>query len=355
MKIPDDIPGPLFQKLRYKKDEDGFGDKTWVEWFRFVTRSIPLDRTMGNVVADATRDNLSRLWMQNAAKNMPEILGGNKLWQLPKLATPALIVGAGPSVYAKKHLELLSNWIQEDFHRRSLVTIFATDRMLLPLVRQRIIPDYVVSVDGNAEKIAKFYEDPLIKGMGGWPKAILAITVSPSVAEACKKNSIPVYWFVAMLDDFTITNNITRLMHFMTDCTAVNCGGNAGSSAWAVANYLQAKTIALIGLDYGYLKGTPIEQTAYYESLKNSAKNPNEIFSLYFDHHNPDFNEDCYSDIMFNHYREGFLGMVELAALARPMETINCTEGGILHGSYITGRRFADWLKELDNAALKKN
>ncbi len=287
--------------------------------------------------------------MQNTAENMPAILAGKKLWELPKLITPALVVGAGPSIAAKKHLELLSEWIDDDLHRRSLLTIFSTDRMLVPLFQHEITPDYVLSVDGNREKIAQFYSGPIVESYGSSIKgAILAITVAPNVVETCKKAGIKPYFFVAMLDNFYLTNNITRLMHFMTECTAVNCGGNGGSASWAVAYYLEAKQIALIGLDYGYLKSTPIEETAYYNTLKELGKSHNEILALYFNDHNPDFNEDCYSDIMFGHYREGFKNMLELAQLSRPVDTVNCTEGGILHGSNIKSLRFADWLKALE-------
>ncbi len=354
-KVPDELSSPLFEKLRYKKDLDGYGDKNWTEWFRYLTRDTPLNRTVSELLGDATKDNLAKLWMQNFAVNIQRgLLTDHKLWHLPKLSTPALVIGAGPSVKEKKHLELLQSWIEDDRQRRGLLTVFSTDRMLIPLVHAGITPDYVVTVDGNAEKIARFYQDPLLTGNEEFGlKAILAATVAPNVVQACKARNIPIYWFVAMLDAFTLTNNVTRLMHFMTEATALNCGGNSGSACWDIAWYLEAKTIALIGLDYGYLKGTPIEQTAYFEMLKKSGGETNQILSLYFDHHNPDFNIDCYSDIMFNHYKEAFMQMLELAAMSnRPVETINCTEGGILHGSHIKGMKLQDFLKEVEKITV---
>ena len=319
---------------------------------------------MSELLGDATRDTLAQLWMKNFAKNIENgLLSDHKFSEIlfpepppsklkTSLKTAALVVGAGPSLVANKHLELLNDWACDDIHNRGLLTIFATDRVLVPFVKQtNIVPDYVVTVDGNSEKIARFYDDPSVKAAVSEyrPKAVLAATVSPNVVAVCKKNSLPIYWFVAMLDQFNLTNNITRLMHFMTGATAVNCGGNSGSSAWALANYLEAPEIALIGLDYGYLKGTPIEQTAYYETLKDKAADPTAIFALYFDHHNPDFNIDCYSDIMFGHYKEAFLNMLGLASLSRPsLRTVNCTEGGILHGAGLKGMKFKDWLNSLE-------
>jgi hypothetical protein len=360
-RITETIPDPIFQKLRFKKDEEGYGDKSWTDYFRFLTKDTSLDRTVGQLLGDATRDTLARLWMKNFALNIQGgLLTDHKLWELPKLTGPALVVGAGPSVKANNHLQILDDWVSDDIHRRTLLTIFSTDRMLTPLCKQTdLVPDYVVTVDGNAEKIHLFYDDPSVQAAVSdkRPKALLAGTVSPNVVTLCRKIGIPIYWFIALLDQFTLTNNITRLMYFMTsekvqkeadEATAVNCGGNAGSSSWALANYLNAPEIGLIGLDYGYLKGTPIEETAYYAALKDKAKSVNEIFALYFNDHNPDFDLDCYSDIMFAHYKEAFLSMVELAHSLRPMKTVNCTEGGILHGSQIKGMKFIDWLNSVE-------
>ena len=283
--------------------------------------------------------------MQNYAKNISTILVTKKISDAPKAKKPVLVVGAGPSVKARDHLSQLNHWFEESSPGRDAIVIMATDRMLVPLLEAGIIPDYSITVDGNREKIVKWYDHPLVSEHKLRQGVILGNTVAPNVSEVLLNRGQTIFWFTPMLDGFNLAHGITKLMFYMTEAAAVNCGGNAGTAGWAVANYLQATQIAFIGLDFGYLEGTPIEQTAYYETLQQLIRtNPNAINGFYFDDYNPDFGIKCYSDVMFKHYKLGFAEMLTQSKIP----SFNCTEGGIVHGSGIRGMKLVDWLKTIE-------
>src|SRR5437879_11374380 len=96
--------------------------------------------------------------MQNYAKNISTILVTKKISDAPKAKKPVLVVGAGPSVKARDHLSQLNHWFEESSPGRDAIVIMATDRMLVPLLEAGIIPDYSITVDGNREKIVKWYD-----------------------------------------------------------------------------------------------------------------------------------------------------------------------------------------------------
>ena len=53
----------------------------------------------------------------------------------------------------------------------------------------------------------------------------------------------------------------------MTQKTMLEAYGNSGSCAWAVAYFIGANPIGIIGLDYAYYTND-IRKTTYFESLK---------------------------------------------------------------------------------------
>src|SRR5205807_6855556 len=75
-------------------------------------------------------------WYKNFAENLPEIQNGLNLSQCPKRKGPALIVGAGPSLYRNQHLDIIAK------RRDEIPTLIVTDRMLKPCVERGIIPDF---------------------------------------------------------------------------------------------------------------------------------------------------------------------------------------------------------------------
>ena len=135
------------------------------------------------------------MWLKNFARNLPYILEGNSVKNLSVFqngkqisehnpSNSAIIIGKGPSVYEKNHLELLVN-------SRYQGTIICSDIMLITALKNGITPEkfpdfYVLTVDGDEEQ-ADFYDDPLVEKYSNQIKVILSSCTSPKVMNICKK------------------------------------------------------------------------------------------------------------------------------------------------------------------------
>ena len=339
------LPEVTFKKLLKMKREDGFGDKSWAEWFRHITKNISLDERFDQAIGKQTKRGLAPLWMENFVMNLPEIVDMSiyprekDKWSIGKLpkheGKPALVVAAGPSIREKNHLSLLAE------HGWRGV-IFCCDRMLIPMLKHGVIPDYVVCVDGNREKIVRWFDDPIVDEYASKITGLFATTAAPNAVKRFKKAGGKIYWFHGMLDPFYELDSVTSFMNYMTGSTAISCGGNVGSTCWTLAYYFKCEPIIFIGLDFGYTKETPIEETAYYEQLAKSGAPLENIQRFYEEGINPDFGCHYYTDIVFKHYKEALLDMIQAAGV----ETINATEGGSFFGPGVKGMRFKEVLEK---------
>ncbi|MBW2671906.1 MAG: DUF115 domain-containing protein [Deltaproteobacteria bacterium] len=345
------MPDVTFRKLLKLKKQQGYEGKPWSDWFRYLTRTVSLNERFDDAVGRNTRSGLAPLWMENFIMNLPEIVDletyprdkdKHSIGRLPKhKGRPALIVAAGPSVEEKHHLELLAE-------RGFKGVIFACDRMLIPLLKNGVVPNYVVSVDGNREKIVRWFDDPIVDRYAKRVTGLFVSTAAPNAVRRFKQAGGRIYWFHGMLDPFYELDSVTSFMNYMTGSTAVSCGGNVGTSCWTLAYYLKCSPIIFIGLDLGYTKETPIEETAYYELLKSSGAPLENIQQFYEEGVNPEFGCEYYTDAVFKNYRDSLLEMVEAAGV----ETINATEGGCVFGPGIRCMRFEEVLERYgaDNA-----
>lgn len=343
-KLAVQLPDTTFIKLSKKKREDGFGGKSWKEWFMHLTKNVSIVDRFDEAITKGTRTNLAPLWMENFVMNIPLIIPEDypedkdkySIGQLPKHeGEPALIIAAGPSIHEKNHIQLLAD---KGFGGK----IFACDRMLIPLLKAGVIPDYVACVDGNREKIVKWFDDPIVDKYAKKIKGLFTTTTAPNAAKRFKDAGGQLFWFHGMLDQFYNLDSVTSFMNYMTGSTAISCGGNVGGACWTLAYYLKCSKIILIGLDLGYTKDTPIEETAYYEQLSASGAPLEGIQPFYEEGINPDFSCQYYTDIVFKHYKEALLEMVAMADI----ETINATGGGSLFGPGIKGMKFEKVLEE---------
>ena len=112
------------------------------------------------------------LWMYNFARNVSYILDGDSAKSLSvfknkqktlknhKPDCSAVVIGGGPSVYEKNHLETLANSNYKG-------AILCTDRMLIPCLKNGITPKkfpqfHVLTMDPYQITI-KFYNDKIVK------------------------------------------------------------------------------------------------------------------------------------------------------------------------------------------------
>mgnify|MGYP001618136739 FL=1 len=328
---------PTFRKMVKLKDQQGYTSKPWGEWFQSLFKEMYLNDSSEEMIQKSTRENLLKTWCENFGENLSSIKQGDTIAALvPEEAKkdpfcvlgPALVVGRGPSIFRNKHLELLA---EKGFKG----TVIATDGALLECLRRGVVPQYVVSVDGNREKIVQWYDDPLVDRHGSRITAILCCMVAHNVVERIEKAGMPYCWFNPQFDDWRKNDSFTRIQMLMTaterhpnGCPNVGCGGNAGTTAWVFAwALLRRSPVGLIGIDMGYYADTPLEETAYYRQLMAGTKGDAGLVSqAYSKMFNPYFNVEVMTDPVFRQYRASWLRL--LKDIPPMIRTVNCSEGG---------------------------
>ena len=204
--------------------------------------------------------------------------------------------------------------------------VIAVDGALGRLLRAGCRPDLVVSADTH-ERIAHWFgaapdeyfarigevgADANMKGLA----VAIATASHPRTVEQCRNNLMVLYWWNAMLDDPS-EPGLTRSLYEANGMPCLNGGGNVGTAAWVIAHsILKAKTVALVGFDFGYPPDFPKERTQYWPEMQE--------FGLSF----ITYDNGWYADPAMAWFREVFMQMARDA----PCRTINCTEGGTLDG-----------------------
>jgi len=355
------ISETAYKRLSKLKEAKGFKNRDWGEFFDFLSRSIYAEDTVIDQIAKTTLEKLLPLWCENFAENLPHIRGGNAINDLEgkNKGEAAIVIGAGPSLKRHEHLRVLA---ESDFDGVVLVC----DKVLIECLKAGVTPDrfehyYCGSVDGNRELIWKNYDHSIVDAYGKQIKGIFATTVAPNTRERAEKAGISIYWFNPIYDDWRRNESLTRLQGMMTKTEkrpkgigAVRAGGNVGSCLWSVAfSVLGCKRVCLIGMDTGYLDGTPIEKTAYYQQLMRSCNNDVTKVVKYFKRiYNPHFKCYCLVDHVFDSYRKIWQDLSK--KVPSDVLTINCTEGGSLFGGGIYCMKFKDFLANYKNKDILK-
>lgn len=366
-----DLPPTIYRKLIWLKEQQGFGEKDWAVWLTYLGRGVGLTQSMSQMIQETTSKGLYQMWMENLAENLHIIRYGQEA-QLLKPANPkphtilelakpeptrenppdhtAIVVGAGPSVFQNKHLKLLA----ESNYKGMII---ATDKMLVPCLKEGIVPTVTVSVDGSPI-ISKFYQDPIVKEHGDKIKVISTLTVNPIVTQTIIENGGVIYWFAPMFDIWTEEDSISKLIHFLTrtkynekGAPITQAGGNAGATAWIITwELLKSSPIGLIGFDMGYPLDTKLDETPYYSTVLGEGTKPNEriqaVQGSYTQIYNPYFKTWAKLDAVFAVYRKSLLSMAKEVKPWILNKTFNCTEGGTLFGRGISCMYFKDFLKK---------
>lgn len=333
----------LFQKLKKKKSDDGFADKSWQEWLAFLVKNTKIHDTSDDIVGKSTTLKLEPLWMKNTAKNLSYIIKNGKSvkdLENSEKGKSAIIVGAGPSIWIHKHLELLQ---KSDFNG----IIVATDKMLIPLLEKEIIPEYVVSIDGNPELIPAFYRGSLVRKYASEIKALVCIYVSPNLTKLLKKIGMEIYWFSPTSEKRILL--MTASKRNPKGLIALRTGGNTGACAWILSwGILKCNPVALIGFDFGYPEEVKLEATPYYSGALKMLPDKTDVAlrvsPSYQTIYNPAFKTRAKIDPAFDHYRRVLLEWIKYD-LPPEVELFNSTEGGTLFGDRIKCIPFAEFLE----------
>lgn len=200
------------------------------------------------------------LWFNNLARNLPLIRScGNAADLENQCAGPCVVVAGGPSLDKFEHLEMLRSYQGH---------LVVCDKELVPCLERGIIPEYVLSVDGDPI-IADFYNSALVEKYASRIPAIFSNQVHPSVANYPGKK----YWFVILMDDPRGPMSVSRAIHWMTGKkTMTQAYGNVGAFAWGFAAFLGHSPIMMVGLDFSYGPDVQPMQTTYWKAFLETEK-----------------------------------------------------------------------------------
>ena len=300
------------------------------------------------------------LWMYNFARNIPDILDGNSVRLLNVFRNgsksrknhrpnqSAIVIGAGPTIYEKKHLEILANSNYQG-------VIACTDRMLATCLKNGITPKkfpkfFVLSMDPY-EITIKYYDDEIIKKHSKKISIVMSTCTIHETVEICKNYGFNIFWYHPLIDDFRKLESINKIMNMMSKSDknpdgfpGLQTGGNCGCFSWIFSwAILGCSPIGLIGLNLGVDGDTPIEKTQHYSQVLNHFNNDkSKVSKRYRKVFNKELGTESLLDPVFDFYREAFLDLV--VRTPKWARTINATEGGSLFGQRIENMKFTDFL-----------
>jgi len=394
-KITFEISSVVWSKINKLRDQQGYLNKPLEEWFKYITRDVTLKMLSNEQMERSMRDHgMLDLWMNNFAQNLPYIKGGDKtVLQVPEgsethtiseIASPmpilegepnyvtekdapigvirginckhppksaALVIGRGPSVFKRNHLQILSDAIQK---KEFTGQIIIPDGMLIDCLEHNIVPDFVITVDGSPI-IKKWFDHPLVYKHGKQLKAIMSVTVNNEVYRFVKSQNVKIFWYEPLWDDWRQNDSFTRLQRLMTKSKkdpngipAAASGGNAGTCCFVMAStVLKLAPVGLIGIDLGYPEGTKIDETPYFSSYMQMNKENLDIIKQFYEEvYHPFFKTRATIDHVFCNYRTAIIAMqkANLPWYRLYGGTINCSEGGTLFGEGITCMWFKDFI-----------
>ena len=316
---------------------------------------MELGKRIASRLGAATFERIAAVGLANAEANRPHImrsvleLGNAPLGEGDR----AVVVAAGPSLRRRDSVERLA---RSGFTG----TIVAVDSALGACLRAGVVPHVVVTVDPHPGRIVRWFGDPsltappaddyfrrqemdathaadevaanrellaLVDRHGPRLRVAAATSAAPAVVARCRAAGMALYWWNPMYDDYERAESVSRRLHAVNGLPCLNGGGNVGTAAWVLSHAVLGKRrVALVGMDFGYAPGTPYARTQYYPELR-------ELFGDRFEEafipvENPVVGETWFTDPAYYWFRDVFFEMARDAAC----ETVNCTEGGILHG-----------------------
>lgn len=248
----------------------------------------------------------------------------------------ALIIGAGPSLKERKHLQVL----RELSHRADVedLVIFSTLHSLKDCLEAGIVPQFTGVVDAS-DLMVNFIDSPLVDEHAHEITMMCCASTHPEVFKKWKGKKI--YFFRSGIPQNILPNTDTFLSILLPKLTEMETGGNSSSSMYSIATFLGCNPIGMIGTDFGYPKGFPYDQTMYYHAYaqsigaggKDGYKDVQDMISkCYEDFYHPVFKTDGYFDFVYGVFRQSIFEMAKFNKKQNPEHRlINCTEQGTIY------------------------
>lgn len=209
-----------------------------------------------NILTDT---NFEMIWQKNIIKNKKIIKDSKKLKDLKGIYRnkPMIIVCAGPSLEDK--LEFIKTNQEE-------MIIVCVDTAYRYLIKNKILPHHVLSLDANYENLGDF------KFIKSNPKTslIFDIVSFPKIPELFIKRYIT--YTQSLIQDFYTKENRTAhhklidpVIKEYGDFAGLQSGGSVATNALDFALWTEAEPIYYIGLDLSYINYKTHCQGSYKE------------------------------------------------------------------------------------------
>lgn len=255
---------------------------------------------------------------------------------------PCLVISAGPSLHRQGILKRI---------RGFKGTIVAADGAYIHCLKNGIKPDWVVTIDPSPRIVRWFgkrVDDEYFKrqdldisireeeeneALIDANKTRLAICTTAPQNVVERTQDWDRYWFAPLVDNPEQRESITRLLGFYAP--AINTGGTVGTCGFVFGSYvLHARDIAVVGMDFGYPRGTKLEQTQEWNMLKNEP-NVHDLYPWMNGHWGAGFTSPTYY-----WYMQNFLDLLN----ANDMHVTNCSGEGLLRGDNVTCCEIEEWM-----------
>lgn len=317
--------------------------------------------------------SLAPMWIENTAHNIALIKEGKDIKELHNIykGKPAIVIGAGPSLYdnasGTNHLELI-----KEYANNFDGVILIADRLLEQCIDMEL-GDYVCIVDGSQKIYDLFFDNDVVKAYNditiydgtsesgnaiikhSWEKqeraqsdfdmkAVMATSVNKEVMSIWERES---YYFVPSIPQ-EVLPNATSIMCEFTGKSDINAGGNCGMLAWNMATYMGCTEIAMVGMDLSYKIDTPIEETQSYKSYigQLGEERVHEAFRV---GKHPFFKTPYRTDYVYETFITTAIVWIKAFKDRGICTTYNCTEGGAIHGKGVEYMYLQEFLDKHSN------
>jgi hypothetical protein len=291
-----------------------------------MTRRKKKERSKSDYLNENTLAVKLGLWASNLRDNLTDILSSPEFTPHPKYEGPALIVGGGSSLAF--HLNEIKEFKG---------TIFACETSLVPLLMSGVVPDFLVSIDGD-QLLLRHMLDPIVDIYMNQITALFSITTSPVIVKRWRG---PKKFFAPYLDDTTTAASVSQVFRVIANHSNIlHTGGNVGTTMWFMASHYGFCPIVMVGIDMAYPGNLPdLSATQVWGMVKNLSRE--EILQFYCRVKNP-FGQEVITDYMWDGLKEAWFSWIKSAKV----RTIQCSDLTILFDKPIEVMTFREYLEQ---------
>ena len=216
-----------------------------------------IQKTIKEISQDySVQAHFGRIWQKNILSNL-KILSESKNESELKIDNSkiAAVIAAGPS---------LDNTILELKNNRNDYYIISTDTAFQSLIKYEIVPELVVSIDGQSVSANHF-----ISIISSETNFIFDLCANSSITRKLNKTDSNIYFFT---NGHPLSN--TAALHTKPPLPLVYTGsGTVTIAALDIAIKSGFAKIQLFGADFGYINNKPYTKGTYLDSLYTKSSN----------------------------------------------------------------------------------